>query len=194
MTQNISLDIWQKFCRDLETAGENVLKSELAKSDQECAEGIRYLTRLLRIGLDMHVENGNPKFPTFYQASHDTAKIGADNPDNFYQNATISGQNTYRIKGTRGTVPILSFGTKANRYGIDGSMASTGELDIRDVTLEDDGSFEINVSREKQAGNWLPLATFASTTCSKRIKPSLKKGSSLYKRNERHFSTVGQSL
>jgi hypothetical protein len=110
----------------------------------------------------MHLENADPAFPSFYQASHDTAKIGADNPDNFYQNATISGAQNYRIRGMRGTVPILSFATKANRYAIDGSMASTGELDIRDVKLEADGSFDIIVSSEPQDGNWLPLAKDSS--------------------------------
>jgi len=59
-------------------------------------------------------------------------------------------------------VPILSFGTKANRYAIDGSMASTGELDIRDVNVAEDGSFEIVVSREKSKGDWLTLAEDSS--------------------------------
>jgi len=154
--------IWTKFCRDLEAAGTQVLSSDLAASDLDKTEGVRYLTRLLRIGLDMHLENADPAFPSFYQASHATAKIGSDNPDNFYQNATISGKHSYRIRGKRGTVPILSFGTKANRYAIDGTMASTGELDIRDVALKKDGSFEIIVSREKQNGNWLSLAEDSS--------------------------------
>lgn len=154
--------LWKDFCRDLEAAGEQVLNADLAASELDAAEGVRYLTRLLRIGLDMHLENADPAFPSFYQASHATAKIGADNPDNFYQNATISGGHSYRIRGQRGSVPILSFGTKANRYAIDGTMASTGELDIRDVALEADGSFEIIVSREEQDGNWLPLANDSS--------------------------------
>lgn len=154
--------LWKDFCKNLEAAGEQVLGSSLAGSDIDEAEGVRYLTRLLRIGLDMHLENADPAFPTFYQASHATAKIGADNPDNYYQNATISGAQSYRIRGKRGTVPILSFGTKANRYAIDGTMASTGELDIRDVTLEADGSFKIIISREKRDENWLALAEDSS--------------------------------
>jgi len=162
MDEQNSQSLWTKFCRDLETAGNAVLNANLAKTSLDEAEGIRYLTRLLRIGLDMHLENADPQFPSFYQASHATAKIGADNPDNFYQNATISGEHSYRIKGKRGTVPILSFGTKANRYAIDGTMASTGELDIRDVKFQEGGSFEIIVSREKQGENWLPLAEDSS--------------------------------
>jgi len=155
-------ELWTKFCRDLERAGQQVLSSDLQTSETERAEGLRYLTRLLRVGLDMHLEHGDPAFPSFYQASHATAKIGSDNPDNYYQNATISGVHRYRIRGQRGTVPILSFGTKANRYAIDGSMASTGELDIRDVAVDAKGNFEIIVSREKSEGDWLPLAQDSS--------------------------------
>jgi len=154
--------LWTKFCRDLEAAGQQVLSSDLQTSETERAEGLRYLTRLLRVGLDMHLEHSDPAFPSFYKASHATAKIGSDNPDNYYQNATISGTHRYHISGQRGTVPILSFGTKANRYAIDGSMASTGELDIRDVKVSKDGSFEIIVSREMSEGDWLPLAEDSS--------------------------------
>lgn len=154
---NDSSEIWRKFCADLEQAGAHVLGSDLSTTETEKAEGLRYLTRLLRIGLDMHLENADPAFPSFYQASHATAKIGADNPDNFYQNATISGEHSYRITGQRGTVPILSFATKANRYAVDGTMASTGEIDIRDVEIDAAGNFEITMSREKSGKNWLPL-------------------------------------
>ncbi|MGB0908607.1 MAG: DUF1214 domain-containing protein [Maricaulaceae bacterium] len=158
--------LWREFCQNLEQAGNAVFADGLAGSALDETEGVRYLSRLLRIGLDMHLENADPAFPSFYQASHATAKIGADNPDNFYQNATISGVHSYRIRGTRGSVPILSFGTKANRYAVDGTMASTGELDIRDVKCAADGSFEIIVSkdkpRDKHGENWLPLADDSS--------------------------------
>ena len=150
-------EIWRDFCRKLESIGEVVLNYQLAGEPIDQAEGYRYLSRLTRIALDMHVENADVDFPGFYAASHPTAKIGADNPDNIYMNATISGARRYRISGTRGGVPILSFGSKANRYAIDGTMASTGELDSADMTFDPDGSFEIIASKERANGNWLKL-------------------------------------
>lgn len=158
----LSPDVWRAFCRRLEAAGEIVTGMEAAANPLDRAEGYRYLTRLLRIALDMQLEHADPDFPAFYAASHETAKIGADNPDNIYMNATVSGARSYRIRGTRGTVPILSFGTKANRYALDGTMASTGELDAADMAFAPDGSFEIIVRRECTAGNWLPLAEDSS--------------------------------
>ncbi|WP_165324015.1 DUF1214 domain-containing protein [Rhizorhabdus phycosphaerae] len=151
-------EVWRDFCRRLEKAGDLVFNAEVAGTPIDQAEGYRYLSRLMRIALEMHLENSDTDFPGFYQASHPTAKIGADNPDNLYLNASISGERRYRITGKRGTVPILSFGSKANRYAVDGTMASTGEIDSADMVFEADGSFEIIASKEKANGNWLPLA------------------------------------
>jgi hypothetical protein len=149
---------WSRFCRRLEAAGRIVADGPFADDAIDRAEGYRYLTRLLRIALEMHVENADSDFPGFYAASHPTAKIGADNPDNVYLNASIDGARRYRISGNRGSVPVLSFASKANRYAIDGTMASTGELDAADMTFDADGGFAIIASRDPMAGNWLPLA------------------------------------
>ncbi|MEM9704785.1 MAG: DUF1214 domain-containing protein [Pseudomonadota bacterium] len=153
---------WRQFCDGLLGAGAHILDDDFARTDFERAEGLRYLTRLTRIALEMNLENADPAFPAFYQASHETAKIGADNPDNVYLNATISGGFKYRISGTRGDAPIFSIGTKANRYAIDGTMASTGELDGRDIQFSPEGDFEVIVAKEREGTNWLPLAEDSS--------------------------------
>ena len=153
---------WRDFCRALEAAGDIVLARTTPVTPIDRAEGYRYLTRLARIGLEMMLEHSDPDFPTFYSASHPTGKIGGDNPDNLYQNATIAGDREYRIWGRRNTVPYLSFGTKANRYATEGTMASTGELEAAEMVFARDGSFEIAVSRERKPGNWLPIAADSS--------------------------------
>jgi|TARA_B110000114_G_C14942378_1_gene336918 hypothetical protein len=53
------------------------------------AQGYRYLMRLLRLGLEKQIEFNDPQYPQFYSLSHETAKIGNDNPDNFYQNCAV---------------------------------------------------------------------------------------------------------
>ncbi len=84
------------------------------------------------------VENSDPDRPRWQGL--DLVKIGADNPDNVYHSAPVRGTNTYRITGTRGTIAYTSFGTKANRYAKDGTMASTGELRDDDLVVDPDGS------------------------------------------------------
>ena len=155
----LSGQTWDDFCERLKAAGQVILRPEAPATEIDRAEGWRYLSRLTRIALEMMLEHADPDFPVFYSASHATAKIGADNPDNVYFNATITGDREYRLRGVRGTVPFLSFGTKANRYATEGTMVSTGELDGKDLISSPDGTFEIAVSRERRLGNWLPLGT-----------------------------------
>jgi hypothetical protein len=149
--------VWKNFCRQLEAAGETILRSSTPDDAFHRAEGIRYLTRLLRAGLEGQIESSDPCYPRFYQLSNDTIKIGNDNPDNIYHNCNISGRYDYRITGNRGTVPYLSFGTKGGGYEVKAEMWPTGQIDSRSMEFAPDGSFEILVSREKKPGNWLPM-------------------------------------
>ncbi len=148
---------WRSFCDALAAAGDALLREGTPATPFDRAEGMRYLTRLLRAALDKELEHGDPRFPAFYQLSNPTIKIGNDNPDNLYHNSTISGRYDYRISGARGSVPYLSFGTKAGGYDSTGTMEPTGQIDGRQLRVEADGSFEILVSCKPQLGNWLPM-------------------------------------
>jgi len=154
----ISGESWEAFCDGLKEAGKQILRPEAPGTELDRAEGWRYLTRLLRLGLESKLEFADTDFPGIYSLSHHTAKIGADNPDNIYHNATIDGSKEYRLRGTRGTVHYFSWGTKANRYTTDGTMTSTGELDSHSLIVEPDGSFEIIMSQTRKGKNWLPMS------------------------------------
>ena len=148
---------WDEFCDTLKAAGQVILRAETPVTEIDRAEGWRYLTRLTRVACEMMLECADPDFPTFYSASHTTVKIGGDNPDNLYLNATIDGRREYRIKGTRGTVPYLSFGSRANRLAIDGTMTETGNLASNEVKVRPDGTFEVVLSAEPKGENWLSI-------------------------------------
>lgn len=148
---------WDEFCDTLKRAGQQVLRKDAPATELDRAEGWRYLTRLLRIGLEMHLEFADPDFPGFFAPSHETGKIGADNPDNLYLMARIAGRHEYTIRGKRGSVSYLSFGSQKGGYETDGRMEQTGFLDGRDLHLEPDGGFVVHVSREPRAGNWLKI-------------------------------------
>ena len=158
-SEDIRLEtVWREFCNRLADAGAVLSRAEAPTTPLDQAEGLRYLSRLTRTALNMLVDSSDPDFPRIFLLTDDKIKIGADNPDNLYQQIVVKGDRDYRLWGKRGTVPYLSIGSKANRYAIDGTMASTGELEFADVTLEADGSFEIVASRDPKPGNWLPLA------------------------------------
>ncbi len=149
--------LWAEFCDNLKQAGDIVMGSTTPDDSFNRAEGFRYLTRLLRAGLESNVEFSDPRFPEFFSLADETKKIGNDNPDNFYQNVNIDGRYDYRITGQRGSVHYLSLGTKAGNYATTGTMEPTGQLESDQLDINPDGSFEIIVSARQQPGNWLPM-------------------------------------
>ena len=153
----VSGRVWRDFCRTLERAGTQVLRADAPSDPLTRAEGWRYLTRLLRIGLEMNVEAGTPEFPIFMVPSHETAKIGADNPDMGYLAARISGGHRYRVWGTRGTVASINFSTKRGGYESSGALLPGGFIDSSRMQFDDAGRFELTISSERQPGNWLQI-------------------------------------
>jgi hypothetical protein len=149
---------WSDFCRALERAGDVILRPGSPLDPFDRAEGFRYLSRLARVALESYLEFADPLFPVLRRPAHETIKIGADNPDNYYQSAAIDGAHEYRLRGTRGTVHYLGFGTYAGSYGSSGRRGQTGYLDARDLRIEPDGAFEVLLScREPQGENWLRM-------------------------------------
>lgn len=153
----LSGEAWRNFCAELASLGDMILDPANPSNPVDRAEGYRYLTRLLRLGLEQHVEARDASFPFFYQLSHTTAKIGADNPDNVYWNARISGQYEYRITVKRGTMAYFSILANAFRYEQDGSNVATGKLIDSDIEWGADGVAEIIASCTPQPKNWLRL-------------------------------------
>jgi hypothetical protein len=149
---------WAEFCDALERAGEVVLRKGTPLDAFDRAEGYRYLTRLIRVALESHLEFADPCMPVLRRPAHETVKIGADNPDNHYQSAAVSGAYEYRIRGRRGTVHYLGFGTYVGSYGSGGRMGQSGYLEAADMHIEPDGGFEIIVSCDQPPeGNWLRM-------------------------------------
>lgn len=157
---------WIDFCDRLKSAGDVILRQDSPSNILDRAEGFRYLTRLTRAALEAFVEYSDPHFPVFHRPAHETIKLGADNPDNYYQSTPLCGEYEYRIQGRRGTVPYLGLGTYLGGYGSSGRRGQSGYLEGADLVIDSDGKFEIIVSCKKPAStntatgksiNWLPM-------------------------------------
>jgi hypothetical protein len=146
---------WNDFCDQLKELGELVFRPEVPADPFNRALGYRHLLRLLRGGIESAIDYADPQYPAFFRLADETKGVLNDNPDNYYQNCIIDGRFDYRISGKRGTVPWFSIGTKASAGEVAG-MVSTGEIDATRIRFEDDGTFEIIVSKDEKPGNWLP--------------------------------------
>ncbi|MFO0552978.1 MAG: hypothetical protein U0271_31615 [Polyangiaceae bacterium] len=153
-------DTWNDFCDRLRDAGNAILRGP--DDPLVRAEGFRYVSRLVRAGLEVFVEHADPLAPELRRVVHETVKMGADNPDNHYLYATVSGEHRYRITGVRGGVHYLAFGAHSGHYGQGRGMPPVGHLDAKDIPVGADGTFTIELAtpeaRVGDASAFLPLA------------------------------------
>jgi len=146
---------WEDFCDNLKLAGASLMYPGAPRDPFNQAEGLRYLSRLTRGGIEAFVEFSDPAFPVLRRQAHETVKLGADNPDNHYFNAQISGKYSYRIRGKRNTVHYIGFFTQNGNYGSTGGLSPCDALEHTALVLEPDGSFEIILSKTREGKNWL---------------------------------------
>jgi hypothetical protein len=165
---------WNDFCDALKNAGSIVLNDQ-PSDPLTRAEGFRYLSRLTRAALQTFVEHNDPRAPVLQRVVHETAKMGADNPDAAYFNAAVSGAYSYLVTGTRGTARFLSFATQIGHYGRSGGMPPTGQLDSTELAVAEDGRFEIVMACERPADlrpdqSWLPMTPETGTLLVRQIR------------------------
>lgn len=154
---------WEDFCDTLKAAGREILESPQNLNAFDRAEGYRYLSRLTRGALETFIEYSDPQAPELRRTCHETIKMGADNPDNYYQYAPISGKYEYRISGNLGSVHDLGFGIQEGNYGKTGNLPTTAYLDVTEISADENGDFELIVSQREREGNWLPLTPNSRT-------------------------------
>lgn len=160
---------WANFCDTLKSAGNVILNDRSAANPFDRAEGFRYLSRLARKALERFLENGSVLWPTLLENTF-MVTHGLSNPDNLYLRANISGRHEYRVWGTRGTVPYLSFGTYSGDYyfgGQDKEHASQdggieGLLEGDQLQVDADGAFDVLLSCDQREGNWLRMGPHTS--------------------------------
>jgi len=154
----VSGKAWEEFCDTLKSAGASLMFPGTPADPFDQAEGVRYLSRLTRAGLEAFVEYNDPAFPVLRRMVHETVKMGADNPDNYYFNAQVDGSKyEYRIRGKRNTVHYLGLFTQNGNYGSTGGLAPCGQLGHQQIHYESDGSFEVILSKEPKGKNWLKI-------------------------------------
>jgi hypothetical protein len=147
---------WAEFCDTLKASGEVLFREQSPKGVLDQAEGYRYLSRVARMALGQFVEMPDPLTPSFRRTADESMKLGCDNPDSYYLMSNISGEHEYLIRGKQGSVPYLSFSTYYGGYG-GGRAGCGGTLELADLEIAPDGTFEVVVSQEKRPGNWLPM-------------------------------------
>ena len=120
--------------------------------DIDAVEARRFLLRIMASSVDTFVELGDGNAPEFHHAEGPTRKMFADNPDADYMRSPIStgaGQ-VYRVWGR---VPPGTTYTGVLLYGRGGRVGN--RLTDGELGLDQDGNFELRISKARQDGVWL---------------------------------------
>lgn len=158
---------WAEFCERLRAAGDLVFKDANPPSGLHRADAFRFLTQNLGQAFDLALETRDPRFPLIHQFCSPLRKLGADAADFTYQQAWISGDCAYRIRGTRGTARFFNLTVQGPRpERIPGSEAPSlhepfgdipeANLFGHQIACDPDGSFELFVGGPERSENWLP--------------------------------------
>ena len=145
---------WDDFCDRLKSAGDLVFRDTTPAQDIDRAKGFRLLARNVSLGLQFHLENSDPDFPELLHYFDPIRKQGGDNTDALYVGAPINGEHTYRIRGRRGDARYFAV-TVVEDGATPWGGAVVGSLIDRDISVEEDGSFEIILSPDRHPGNWI---------------------------------------
>lgn len=152
---NGNVELWQAFSKAVSDLQKLVWEDPRIKDELTKAEGLRYLTRLVAGAIPMTMESWNPDYPSLLTFLSSRIQYGLPAADALYQWATVHGDHVYRIKGERGSAYMLDVESRKGHF----AHVDRWQVVDRSSAFEvnDDGSFEIVLSREKQPGNWLEI-------------------------------------
>ena len=136
----------------LQAVEEDIRQSPAFGDEQERIGGYRHVLRALAKGLEAEVRQ-DPDYP-YFRILDWWLREGGDNPDQRYAFSPIRGGESYRVWGDLGSATRVELQIYAGRPW-DGTGKSAGYLTFEEIELNEDGSFEIWVTPEERAGNWL---------------------------------------
>jgi len=144
-------DSWHHFTQALEAAGAIVAREETPGDEITRAEGQRHLARLIAMGLETALDRADPAHPVLARKLFS----GGDTSDCRYLDAHIDGRYRYRLHGERGTAPLFEATVYDGKIGAHEESAQLAFLTEEDLEVAADGRFDVTLSPERQAGNWL---------------------------------------
>lgn len=150
---------WNEYV-DLLKDHESILSQAVAPVDEQLrADLLRQFAMNLSQGYFLLFQ-ADPNFPEFVPFENSTFLL-QPNPDAVYYYARVDGAGTYRITGERGSAVVAGFATGARIIGTsDEPGVGYGNYDLDQVTIDDDGRFDVVFSAERPQGYegaWLKL-------------------------------------
>jgi len=132
----------------------NSLSSGLSEIEQERAAA--FLTGTYSLVMESYLDNGNPADPGLTVWMTKYRKFAGDNPYTIYTQAPVNVNYAYKLSGKIFNGIYFGLQVYSLRQGFNLPSANIG---LKDLTLNEDGTFEIFISKERPQNvfNWVPL-------------------------------------
>jgi hypothetical protein len=142
---------WSYLLERLRRAAEVVESDPASRNRVDLAAGMRHLLVLLTAGIDEVLRfDPDPILSVQPTSTDDLVTWGMECPDCIYTRAVLRGGESYRLFGNRGTARYVGLQT------MNGIAATANEL-VDELEVDADGNFEVMLSAEKRAGNWMRI-------------------------------------
>ena len=156
MTDHEKLSMaWDGFVDQLRTLGHDALAS--APNDADRVDGLRFILRQLAYREEQFIEFPRTAEAEMFWPESPTRKVFADCPDTIYRQFSVAEGGTYRITGTRGASPYISF----TSYRAAVTDRVVADLHDGEINVAADGTFELMVGGPPSNQNWLDLGDAA---------------------------------
>jgi hypothetical protein len=149
-------EAWGTFADGLKTMGLDMLAS--APTDPDRVDALRFLLRQVAYREEQMIEFPRGAKPEFFLPESPTRKVFADCPDTIYRQFNVAEDAVYRITGTRGESPYISF--TAYRAAVEDRVVA--DLHDGEIEIAADGTFEITVGGPAGGTNHLDLGSDAA--------------------------------
>jgi len=152
-----SLPQWSDYANQIRDAGEKALATQPERNDaQTRQEAAQAFVGALSAAYLMSVYS-DPDYPEFVPMWNMAFNVMGPVPDTIYSYTQINGAGVYRIRGFRNTVRYVELTVNEGNL-VAGTMKPISAIDLDDIKLNPDTSFEIMLSQERPkdyAGNWI---------------------------------------
>jgi hypothetical protein len=145
------LAAWSHLLSQLRDAADAVESDPASRNRVDLTAGIRHLLVLLTAGIDEVLRfDPDPALCVQRTSTDDIVTWGMECPDCLYTRAVLRGGESYRLFGNRGTARYVGLQT------MNGIVATANEL-VDELEVDADGNFEVVLSADRQAGNWMRI-------------------------------------
>jgi len=136
------------FCDGLRAAPGHEALAE-ARDDLDAADGLQQFGMLTEVALRWFLRGADPDYPRFVEIN-DTPEVA----DNLF--AAVRGDAVYRITGDVSELFDFNLSVHSSWVWIKPSLPF-GDIGLRDIAVNEGGTFELILGGAERPGNWLVL-------------------------------------